>query len=72
MKKEVINQNGVSELVDMSATEIAAFNEAAEKSTINALPILEHQNSINEKIEARRAVYEKLGLTAEETSILLS
>jgi hypothetical protein len=71
MKKEIIDQDGQSTLVDMTEEEVAQFNEASEKARINALPIIEHQNQVNEKIEARRAIYERLGLTAEEAQLLL-
>ncbi len=71
MKKEIVDQNGQSILIDMTAEEVAEFNEASEKARINALPIIDHQNQVNENIEARRAVYEKLGLTAEEAQLLL-
>ena len=71
MKKEIVDQNGQSILIDMTAEEVAEFNEASEKARINALPIIDHQNQVNENIEARRAVYEKLGLSAEEAQLLL-
>ena len=71
MKKEIIDQDGQSTLVDMTEEEVAQFNEASEKSGINALPIIEHQNEINNKLEAQRAIYQKLGLTADEVTTLL-
>jgi hypothetical protein len=71
MKKEIIDQDGQSTLIDMTVEEVAQFNEASEKSGINALPIIEHQNQINSKLEERRAIYERLGLTAEEAQLLL-
>ena len=56
----------------MTEEEVAQFNEASEKARINALPIIEQENQINNRLEARRAIFEKLGLTTEEIELLLN
>jgi len=71
MKKEIMNQDGTSEIVEMTEQEIAELDEGLKKSQNNALSIIEHQNQVNKKIQAQRTVFEKLGLTTDEIDILL-